>query len=48
MDDGGKGSSGEIYLHTRAFTLQEVNLLRKVIEDNFYLKTSATEKVSNQ
>lgn len=48
MDDGGKGTAGETYLHTRAFTLEEINLLRKTLKINFNLNTSAIEKVSNQ
>lgn len=28
MDDGGKGSNGEMNLHTRAFTLSDVLLLK--------------------
>ena len=39
MDDGGKGSGGETNLHTRAFTIDEVKLLQKALNDNFSLNT---------
>jgi hypothetical protein len=35
-------------LHTRAFNLSEVNLLRKTLEIKFNLKTNIIEKVPNQ
>jgi hypothetical protein len=48
MDDGGISSSYETILHTRAFKLEEVDLLRKALEINFSLRTRVTEKVPNQ
>lgn len=48
MDDGGLSSSYETILHTRAFILEEINLLRKALESNFSLRTRLTEKVQNQ
>jgi hypothetical protein len=48
MDDGGKGSHGETILHTRSFTLKEVELLQSVLMDNFGLRTRLSEKVPGQ
>jgi LAGLIDADG DNA endonuclease family len=48
MDDGGKGSHGETILHTRSFTLKEVQLLQSVLMDNFGLRTRLSEKVPGQ
>lgn len=48
MDDGGKGSHGETILHTRSFTYAEVQLLQKVLMDNFQLSTRLSEKVAGQ
>jgi hypothetical protein len=48
MDDGGKGSSNETILHTRAFKKFEFNLLRKALEVNFDLHSRLIEKYSNQ
>lgn len=48
MDDGGISSSYDTILHTRAFKLEEVDLLRKALEINFSLITRVTEKVPNQ
>ena len=54
-DEGGKGSGGEINLHTRAFTIDEVKLLQKALNDNFSLNTRVAfglampiEKTPNQ
>lgn len=35
-------------MHTRAFELEEIHLLRKALEVNFSLRTRLTEKVQNQ
>lgn len=48
MDDGGKGTYGETILHTRSFKLQEVELLQKVLKDNFGLRTRLSEKAPEQ
>lgn len=48
MDEGGKGSSNETILHTRAFKESEVNLLRKALETKFGLITRIIEKMPNQ
>jgi hypothetical protein len=48
MDDGGKGSYGETILHTRSFTLDEVQLLQSALMDNFALRTRVSEKVPGQ
>lgn len=48
MDDGGKGTYGEMILHTRSFTLQEVNLLQEVLVTNFGLSSRLSEKTPGQ
>lgn len=48
MDDGGKGSYGEMILHTRSYSLEGVLLLQKALFNNFDLKTRIIEKVKNQ
>lgn len=48
MDDGGKGSYGEMILHTRSFTLQDTQLLQSVLMDNFALRTRLLEKTPGQ
>lgn len=48
MDDGGKGSNGETNLHTRSFTLQEVQLLQDALFTNFELRTRLIEKTPGQ
>ena len=48
MDDGGKGQYGETILHTRAFQLQEVELLQSALMDNFGLVTRHYEKTPGQ
>ncbi|UYZ01832.1 hypothetical protein OJ967_27725 (plasmid) [Peribacillus frigoritolerans] len=40
MDDGGKTSHNQTVLHTRAFTLQEVEFIQTVLKKNFGLRTS--------
>ena len=48
MDDGGKGSYGVTILHTRSFTLAEVQLLQTALMDNFSLRTRLIEKAPGQ
>ena len=48
MDDGGKGSYGEMNLHTRSFTLTEVKLLQSALAANFQLRTRLIEKKRGQ
>lgn len=48
MDDGGKGTGGETIIHTRSFTLQEVQLLQNALKDNFGLHTRLYEKIPGQ
>ena len=48
MDDGGKGSYGEMNLHTRSFTYNDVCLLQQVLAENFKLRTRLIEKVPGQ
>lgn len=48
MDDGGKGSYGEMNLHTRSFSIEGVRLLQKALADNFQLRTRLVEKTANQ
>jgi hypothetical protein len=48
MDDGGKGSYGEMNLHTRLFTLEDVQLLQQALADNFKLRTRLIEKTPGQ
>ena len=44
----GKSSSNQTILHTRSYTLEEVILLRKVLTDNFKLRTLIYEKTIGQ
>ena len=44
MDDGGKGSYGEMILHTRSFTQADVNLIQDALTINFGLRTRLIEK----
>lgn len=48
MDDGSKGSYGEMILHTRAFTLSDVNRLQAVLISVFALRTRLIEKTPGQ
>lgn len=48
MDDGGKGSHGEIILHTRSFTLADVKRLQDALAINFNLRTRLIEKTPGQ
>jgi ubiquinol-cytochrome c reductase cytochrome b subunit len=48
MDDGGKDSYGATLLHTRSFTLAEVQLLQTALMDNFSLRTRLIEKSAGQ
>lgn len=48
MDDGGKGNYGETILHTRSFTLAEVQLLQVALMTNFSLRTRLIEKTPGQ
>jgi ubiquinol-cytochrome c reductase cytochrome b subunit len=48
MDDGGKGSNGEIILHTRSFTFADVQRLQDALAMNFNLRTRLIEKTPNQ
>lgn len=48
MDDGGKGPYGEMNLHTRSFTLEDVQLLQQALADNFKLRTRLIEKTPGQ
>lgn len=48
MDDGSKGTWGEMILHTRSFTLAEVELLQAALLSNFGLESRNYEKVPNQ
>lgn len=48
MDDGGKGSYGEMILHTRSFTLSDVQLLQHAVSHNFGLRTRLIEKTPGQ
>lgn len=48
MDDGGKGSYGEMILHTRSFTLSDVQLLQSALTHNFGLRTRLIEKTPSQ
>ena len=48
IDDGGKGSHGEMNLHTRSYTLQEVQLLQEALRVNLSLKTRLVEKKLGQ
>lgn len=48
MDDGGKGSYGEMILHTRSYTLADVKRLQDALAINFSLRTRLIEKTSGQ
>jgi hypothetical protein len=48
MDDGGKGTNGDMILHTRAFTLEDVKKLCLALNSNFGLTTRIYEKVPGQ
>lgn len=48
MDDGGKGTQGQIIFHTRGFTKGEVILLQDTLKCNFNLVTNINEKTKNQ
>lgn len=48
MDDGGKSTNGDIILHTRAFTLNDVNKLRDALSSNFGFTTRIYEKTPGQ
>ena len=48
MDDGGKGSNGETYLHTRSYTLEEVKLLQEALMIKFELQTRLIQKAPGQ
>jgi LAGLIDADG DNA endonuclease family protein len=48
MDDGGKGSNGETYLHTRSYTLEEVKLLQDALKIKFELQTRLIQKAPGQ
>ncbi len=48
MDDGGKGSHGEMILHTRSFTLADVQRLQDALAINFSLRTRLIEKTPGQ
>ena len=48
MDDGGKSSSNQTILHTRAYMFDEVILLQKVLKDNFKLHSFVYEKTIGQ
>jgi len=47
-DDAGKGSYNETILHTNSYTLEEVQLLQKVLMDNFNIETRLIQKRENQ
>lgn len=48
MDDGGKNSNGEMILHTRSYTLNDVQLLQSALMINFGLRTRLSEKTPGQ
>ena len=48
MDDGGKGSYGEMILHTRSFSIEGVRLLQRALASNFFLRTRLIEKTPGQ
>jgi len=48
MDDGGRGNYGETILHTRSFTLNDVQLLQHALMINFDLRTRLIEKTPGQ
>lgn len=48
MDDGGKSTNGDLILHTRAFTLNDVSKLCDALNSNFGLTTRIYEKTPGQ
>lgn len=44
MDDGGKSVHGQTIIHTRAFTLKDVEYIQEVLNKNFELRTRLEEK----
>lgn len=48
MDDGGKSVHGQTIIHTRAFTLKDVEYIQEVLNKNFELKTRLEEKKEGQ
>lgn len=48
MDDGGKNGNGEMVLHTRAYTLNDVKLLQFALMTKFGLQTRLNEKTPGQ
>ncbi|RYE27645.1 MAG: hypothetical protein EOP45_00400 [Sphingobacteriaceae bacterium] len=48
MDDGEKGSYGEMILHTRSFTFADVQRLQDALAINFSLRTRLIEKTPGQ
>lgn len=48
MDDGSKSKHGQTILHTRAFSKEEVLLIKDTLKINFHLNSRIEEKVNNQ
>lgn len=48
MDDGGRSDRGQVTLHTRCFTKEEVLLLQDSLKIKFNLKSRIKEQVKNQ
>ena len=48
MDDGSKSLYNQTILHTRAYTLEEVKYLQRVLLENFKLRTRLEEKKKHQ
>lgn len=48
MDDGNKSYYGQTIIHSRSYTKSEVELLQKVLFDNFGLTSRLEEKLKDQ
>lgn len=46
MDDGGRGSRGQLILHTNSYKLEEVKDLIKVLKQKFELESWEIEKMA--
>jgi hypothetical protein len=44
MDDGGKSVHGQTIIHTRAFTLKDVEYIQEVLNKNFELRTRSLRR----
>ena len=47
-DDGGKTTYGNLLLHTNSYTLEEVELLVSVLNNNFNLVCKVSQRRPNQ